>query len=106
MIIIDGPNGRRLVPENTPYRLSPGERIAGSTKLAPTETELEKFAEENKVGMGDLVAKVLDDVGFKEWWDKKHGGECAPCKQRQATLNYIKFKGPEWLSRWVKGESE
>lgn len=108
MIILLGPNGERQIPENTPYRLLPGEKVIRGTGRYGTirESELDKLAESNKVGLGDLVASITTSTGFKNWWDEKHGGECAPCKQRQATLNYIKFQGPKWLAGWIKKGKE
>jgi len=106
MILLKGPEGERTVPVNTPYRLLPGERVVGLASADSAHIELEQLAHDNEVGLGDMVAKMLDSAGFKEWWDEKHGGECAPCKQRQATLNYIKFQGPKWLAAWIKKGEE
>ena len=94
----------RLVEEGKSYRLEPGERVMRGG--VPGLSELDKIAQENRIPVGDMIAKLFDTVGFKDYWNEKHGGECAPCKQRQATLNYIKFRGPKWLSEWVKEDEK
>ncbi len=102
MILIDGPNGKREVEEGKPYRLEPGERIVGSYRENKQSDKLDYIAKDNEIGVGSLMAAVTESTGFKKWWDEKHGGECIPCKKRQATLDYIKFQGPIWLVSWVK----
>jgi len=99
-IILHGPKGERKVLANTPYRLLPGEKIVSSTVNG--HSEIDKVAQENNIGVGDLIASITTSTGFKRWWDKLHGGECQSCKKNQATLNYIKFQGPKWLSKFVK----
>ncbi len=96
-----GPDGERVVPQNTPYVLKAGEKLVGT--VMSYRGEIHDMAEDNKIGAGDLVAAITTSTGFKKWWDKQHGGECLPCKERVATLNYIKFKGPKWLTKWIKG---
>ena len=73
------------------------------------QKELEDFAKDNKIGLGDLVYLFTHSTGFKKYWDEYHGGECAPCQERQASWNYFKFKGPEFLKKMVekaKGEGK
>jgi len=103
-VLLRGPKGERVIPDNTEYRFLPGERLVGVANISRDYVELEQLAHDNKIGIGDMTAKIFETTGFKDWWDEKHGGECAPCKKRQATLNYIKFQGPKWLSNWVKGD--
>jgi len=66
------------------------------------EKELKEFADDNKIGFGDLVYLFTHSTGFKKYWDEKHGGECAPCQERQAAWNYFRFKGPESLRKLVQ----
>ena len=104
MILIDGPNGKREVEEGMSFRLTKGEHIIPNPNHQHSRkpTELDELANTNEIGVGSLIAAVTESTGFKKWWDEKHGGECGSCKKRQATLNYIKFQGPQWLSKWVK----
>ncbi len=104
MILIDGPNGKREVEEGMAFRLGKSEHIVTNPNYRHQGSliELDKLANTNEIGVGSLIAAVTESTGFKKWWDEKHGGECIPCKKRQATLNYIKFQGPQWLSKWVK----
>ena len=105
MIVIEGPNGIREVSPGVPYRLSPGEKVTSATK----DDILSRTAKTNRVPLGDMIAKVFDSTGFKAWYNKQYGegdgSGCAPCKKRQAALNYIEFQGPKWLSKWVKDNS-
>lgn len=103
MVILKGPEGVRLVPCNKTYRLLPNENIVGSATLFDKakheeQSEIEKLG---ITGLGDAAAAIIKTTGFKDWFNKMHGGECLPCKQRQAALNYFQFKGPKWLSKWV-----
>jgi len=100
VIVLHGPNGFRQVAENTPYRLLPGEKVVGA--LGSVHPELYTAAQENEIGVGDMITAITTSTGFKKWWDELHGGECQSCKKNQATLNYIKFQGPKWLSKFVK----
>lgn len=102
LIVIAGNGGTRHVPAGKPYKLGPGERIVGSVN-EQSGSPLEKIAVENEIGLGSLVAAIMSTTGFKQWWEAKHGNKaCAKCKWRQAVLDYIKFKGPLWLAKWVK----
>ena len=66
------------------------------------EKELKEFADDNKIGVGDLVYLFTHSTGFKKYWDEYHGGECAPCQERQASWNYFRFKGPESLRKLIQ----
>ena len=100
MIVIEGPNGVRHIPNGVPYKLASGERITGTVK---SKSQLDQIAIENEIGLGSLVAAITNSTGFKQWWEAKHGNKaCARCKWRQAVLDYIKFKGPIWLAKWVR----
>lgn len=103
MILLVGPKGQRIIPENTEYRLLPGEVNMGSANGMEDWTELKELANDNKVGLGQLVSKVFESTGFKKWYFEKHGGDCLACHKRQYVLDYIRFKSPKWLSDWVKG---
>jgi len=100
VIVLHGPDGYRQVAENTPYRLLPGEKIVGAQ--SSVHPALHEAAQENQIGVGDLVAAITTSTGFKRWWDKKHNGECQGCKKHQAALNYIQAQAPGWLAKWVK----
>ena len=101
MIYITGPQGNRQVLSGVPYKLGPGEQITGGT-VNERDNALDIAVKGTRTGVGDLINAVTKSTGFKSWWKKLHKGECLPCKKRQATLNYLKFQGPEWLSNWVK----
>jgi len=105
MILLRGPKGERYIPDNTEYRMLPGEYrvpVTGRRGGVPRESPLDIMARTNYIGAGDLVEAITTSTGFKRWWDKLHDGECQSCKKNQATLNYIKFQGPKWLSKFVK----
>jgi len=103
-----------FVPENqSEGRLLTPEEIEEMKKhreeAEKQQKELEDFAKDNKIGLGDLVYLFTHSTGFKKYWDEYHGGECAPCQERQASWNYFKFKGPEFLKKMVekaKGEGK
>ena len=107
LVILNGPNGVRLVPCSG-FRFLPGEKVIGSATLF-NKARIEQMevppTQPEPIGVGDLAHKILTTSGFKSWWDKYHKGACLPCKQRQAYMNYLTFKGPEWLSKWVKDNS-
>ena len=90
------PATRVLTPEQMKKRQ---EQIQEAMKQ---EKELTQFADDNKIGFGDLVALLTHSTGFKKYWDEHHGGECAPCQERQASWNYFRFKGPESLRKLIK----
>jgi len=70
------------------------------------QKEIEDFARDNKIGLGDLVYLFTHSTGFKKYWDEYHGGECAPCQERQASWNYFRFKGPKFLKKLVEESKE
>ncbi len=114
LIILRGPEGVRFVEQGKPYRLLPGESPIGTTILfnkdpvPHTHTPEEQILDDTqeKIGAGDVLAKVFKETGFTEWWNKNHKGDCLPCKKRQAVANYLQFKGPKWLSEWVKDNAD
>ena len=99
-IVIEGPNGKREVPEtdpegnSSPFRLDPGERVTGSRQSGTVD---------DAIGLGDLLTAITTTTGFKQWWERQHGGPCPGCQQRAAAANYVQFKGPVWLKAWVAG---
>ncbi len=101
MIIVEGPKGRREIPDGEAYGRN--ERMVGSYK---TGDAFAAVTYHSGIPAGDLAAALLKTVGFKSWWDKVHGGECLPCKHRQAAANYVKLMGPDWLARWVNKHKE
>lgn len=107
ILTVDG-NIRR-VGRNEAFRLAPGEKVVGSDKgseVRSDDDDLHKVADQNKMGVGDLINALTTSTGFKKWWDDNHKGECAPCQKRRASANYIKFKSPSWLSKWIKGYND
>lgn len=70
------------------------------------QKELEDFAMDNKIGFGDLVFLFTHSTGFKKYWDANHGGECAPCQEKQASWNYFRFAGPKFLKTLIKEAKE
>ncbi len=86
-IILEGPNGRRLIPEGIKYRLGPGERIVGSEysfEQAEEARKLKVMAEQQGVGVGDLVAKLTKVFGISP---------CSKCQERQKVLNRLRIDG-------------
>ena len=114
MVILRGPQGVRLVSCGEPYRLQPNEQIVGSASLVDAAKSTEAYKKQQSIldqaqltiGAGDLIAAVTGSIGFKKWWDEKHGGSCLPCKRRQAVANYLQIRGPEWLRGWVKKNAD
>lgn len=90
------PGTRTLTPEKMKERQ---EQIQEQMKQ---EKELQEFADDNKIGLGDLVYLFTHSSGFKKYWDEYHGGECPTCQERQASWNYFRFKGPESLRKLVQ----
>ena len=105
MILITGPKGDRRVEPGVAYRLGEGERVVGNTKILQPD-KLDNMATDATIGVGDLIHAVTRATGFKEWWYKVHGGGCLPCQKRQAALNYLQFKGPQWVHDWVENQKE
>jgi len=87
-------NGERYYPPWKAVRSVPDAKI------------IDSLTDEHKIALGNTAAKILKTIGFKAWWDKKHGGSCRKCQERQAIMNYLKFKGPNWLKNWVDTEEE
>lgn len=86
-IILEGPEGKRIVEAGVPYKLKPGERITGSAaseENAKDKVKLSKLAEEQGIGVGDLVAKLTKVFGIKP---------CAKCEQRRQVLNRLRIDG-------------
>jgi len=102
MITLRGPDGDRQIAENTPYRRLPGEYVVPNKNRVWHDSELDKLAQENKVGAGDFAEAIFTSTGFKQWWDQKHGGQCKSCQRNTAVLNYVQTQVPGWLAKWVK----
>ena len=100
-----------FVPENgSEDRLLTDEEI-GEMKKHEEEAEKQRkeladFAKDNKIGMGDMIFLFTHSTGFKKYWDEHHGGECAPCQEKQASWNYFRFKGPDFLKKLIKKAKE
>jgi hypothetical protein len=94
-IILEGPSGRRLVEENTPYRRLVDEKIVGvdwecrSGESSSVDEELAKQG----LKLGDAVAWVTKKIGLKQ---------CAPCKARQEILNNVEKVGWVETLRQIK----
>ncbi len=84
-IILEGPQGRRLVDAGVSYKLLPGEKIIGIDRAAGKEDErkkLEVMAKEQGIGVGDLIAKLTKTFGIKP---------CSSCEQRRKVLNKLRI---------------
>ena len=84
-IILEGPQGRRLVEGGVPYKLLSGEKIIDIDRAAGIEDErkkLEVMAKEQGVGVGDLIAKLTKTFGIKP---------CSSCEQRRKVLNKLRI---------------
>lgn len=85
-IVLEGPAGKRKVPEGEPYQRLVGEEIVGvdwdckGAEQRDVEAELERQG----VAWGDAIAWVTKRLGVKQ---------CAPCKARQEILNHAKELG-------------
>lgn len=89
-IILEGPEGRRLVPAGRPYKRRPGEQIVGHTDdLKEDERKLQKIADGRGIGMGDLVEKLTRYFRIPP---------CASCQKRKRVLNQLKLNG--WKVEW------
>ena len=103
IVTITVPENRMAEPSTRV--LTPGQMKKRQERIQETikqEKELKEFADDNKIGLGDLVALLTHSTGFKKYWDEHHGGECAPCQERQASWNYFRFKGPESLRKLIQ----
>ena len=80
MILLQNAAGKiRKVAEGMPYRLLPGEFVAGSTQNED-QIRVETALAENGIKWGDAVAWVTKRLGITQ---------CAPCKARQEILNHM-----------------
>ena len=87
VIILEGPQGRRSVPSGVRYTLLPDEKIVGSeTQGAINEDngKLQELANQQGMGVGDLVAKLTKVFGIKP---------CSSCEQRRKVLNRLRIDG-------------
>jgi len=100
IIVPEIPQPKNLTPEQIEKMEERRQETVAQQK------ELEDFAKDNKIGFGDLVYLFTHSTGFKKYWDEQHGGECAPCQERQASWNYFRFKGPEFLKKLIKKAKE
>ncbi len=98
MIVIKNAKGdTRTVADGIGYRLEEGENIVPGGIKEKRIDKIDTIATDNKMGVGDLVNYITTRTGFKKWWNWMHRRNCLPCQKRQAALNYIKIKGPEWV---------
>jgi len=75
--------------------LSP-EQIAEMEKKREEENKhLQQIADEQGIGVGDVIAKLTKAFGIKP---------CASCEQRRKVANKLRIKG--WKIKWVKGEPD
>ena len=99
MIVVKNAKGEtRMVADGIAYRLEPGESIVPGGIREKHADKIDIIAKDNMIGVGDLVDYITTRSRFKQWWNWMHKGDCLPCQKRQATLNYIKFKGPKWVA--------
>lgn len=86
-IILEGPQGRREVLAGVAYKLLPGEKIVGTTYVGPATDDnkkLRELANQQGIGVGDLVAKLTKAFGIKP---------CSGCEQRRQVLNRLRIDG-------------
>lgn len=84
------------VPKPREYTLEELEEIKKMLKQSKEENErLEQMAQEQGMGVGDLIAKLTKTFGIKP---------CASCEQRRKVANKMRVVG--WKIKWVKGDPE
>lgn len=88
-IVLNGPNGMRRVPENTPYRLGEGEYVYGSAQ-DHTEQELHQELAAHGMRLGDAVASLIKATRLDKLMRKQN---CTPCAERQRILNNARELG-------------
>ena len=85
VIILEGPQGRREIPEGPEgmarFRKLPGERVIGSE--IRVQGLLQQARSSEGLGIGELVAWVTHKVGIKP---------CTPCNRRRKRLNEYRIK--------------
>lgn len=85
VIILEGPQGRREIPEGPDgmarFRKLPGERVIGSE--IRVQGLLQQARSSEGLGIGELVAWVTHKVGIKP---------CTPCNRRRKRLNEYRIK--------------
>ena len=87
VIILEGPQGKRAVVAGVVYRLGPGEKIVGIEDRGPADEgnrKLRELANQQGMGVGDLVAKLTKVFGIKP---------CSACEQRRRVLNKLRIQG-------------
>jgi len=70
------------------------------------QKEMEDFAKDNKIGLGDMVFLFTHSTGFRDWYKEQHGGDCTKCNERWASWNFFRFKGPDFLKKLIKEAKE
>ena len=86
-ILLHGPEGTRRIPENTPYRLMPGEQVVGS-ELDLSESELNDRLAEEKMGLGDFVEKAIKLIP-----ETVRPVHCTKCEKKKLVLNKVRELG-------------
>ena len=87
VIILEGPQGKRSIPSGVAYRLLPGEKRVGSEArgvVDESNAKLRELANQQGMGVGDLVAKLTKVFGIKP---------CSACEQRKKVLNRLRIDG-------------
>ena len=87
MILIQGPNGIRRVPERTTFRLEPGEGVIGSE---PDETEQELNTELASQG---IPLGTFIETAIKLIPQSVRPTHCSRCEQRKLVLNEVRKLG-------------
>lgn len=87
VIILEGPQGKRSIPSGVVYSLLPGEKIVGIESrgvVDESNDKLRELANQQGMGVGDLVAKLTKTFGIKP---------CSACEQRRKVLNRLRIDG-------------
>ena len=86
VIILEGPQGRREIPEGPDgmarFRKLPGERVIGSE--IRVQGLLQQARSSEGLGIGDLVAWTTKKIGIKQ--------PCFRCHKRQQRWNRYRIK--------------
>ena len=96
LIVLQGPEGIRKVPELTPYRLKPGEQIIGTT-ADPVETELQSALYTYQIPLGDFIEKAIKLIPAPI--RPRH---CSSCEKRKLVLNKVRELGVVETLRQVR----
>lgn len=86
-ITLEGPEGKRTVPENHPYRKMPGEKITGvvwDCGYSADQDQVNQELERHGLKLGDAISWATTRLGIKK---------CASCAARQEILNAARDLG-------------